>query len=112
VGSGAISDHGTYTESTSLDPGVLTGANGACHVEKTFVGANGTFTLHAEAEVYWTSPTTATFVGGAWWIDSGTGAYSHLLAGGIPATAPGAVVDLAAGTIAVVHNGWALTRRP
>jgi hypothetical protein len=111
TGSGAISDHGTYTESTSLDPGVLSGANGLCHVEKTFVGANGTFTLHAEALVVWTGPTTATFEGGAWWVDNGTGAYSHLRAGGFPAAAPGAVVDLGSRTITLVHDGWAVTRR-
>jgi hypothetical protein len=111
VGSGAISDHGTYTESTTLDPGVLSGQNGYCHVEKTFVGESGTFTLRATALVVWTGPTTATFSGGVWWIDGGTGAYRHLLAGGFPASAPGSVVDLAAGTIAVIHNGWAVIGR-
>lgn len=112
VGSGAVSDHGTYIESTTLDPGVLSGADGFCRVEKVFSGADGTFAMHAVAEVVWTGPTTATFEGGAWWIDGGTGAYAHLLAGGFPAAAPGSVVDLAAGTIALVHDGWAVTRRP
>jgi hypothetical protein len=110
VGSGAIADHGSYVESTTLDPGVLSGANGLCRVEKVFTGTEGTFTLQAVARVVWTGPTTATFEGGAWWIDGGTGAYAHLLAGGFPAAAPGSLVDIAAGTIALVHDGWAVTR--
>jgi hypothetical protein len=96
VASGLVSDSGTYAETFHF-------AGSTLHVVKTLSGQAGTITLIGQGVVRWTSPTTATFAAGHWWVSSGTGAYEGLRAGG----SPGAVGtgDLLAGTADVVHVG-------
>jgi hypothetical protein len=96
--SGAVSDSGTYVDTSRL-------AGKTLHVVKTLSGRGGTITLAAQAVVRWTSPTTATFFAGHWRFASGTGAYGDLKGGGHPATC--GLANFATGTVAVVHKGQA-----
>jgi hypothetical protein len=95
--SGALSDNGTYVETYRF-------AGGSIHGVKTLTGRAGTVTLIADAVIRWTSPTTAKLDGGHWRMESGTGIYAGLRAGGAPCAAGSA--DLGTGEVEVVHSGF------
>ena len=99
VSTGAVSDAGTYVESFEIRGRTV-------HVTKTLTGSAGTIVIAAEAVVEFTSATTARFVAGHWRVVSGTGAYASLHGEGAPAAVSG-YVDLAAGTIELLHEGVA-----
>ena len=99
---GAFTDAGTYTEHY-----VLSNANTYVVATKTLTSAfdGSTILLEARANIVWLSPTTGVFSGGSWRFTGGTGRYTGIHGGGRPGGVGG--VDLAAGTIAVVHVGRA-----
>ena len=99
---GEFIDAGTYTEQY-----VLSNGNTYVVATKTLTSAldGSTILLQAQANIVWLSPTTGVFSGGRWRFTSGTGRYTEIHGGGKPGAIGG--VDLAAGTIAVVHVGRA-----
>jgi hypothetical protein len=99
--SGGFEDEGTYVETFRF-------AGNSIHGVKTLSGRDGTIILVAEAVVRWTSPTQVELFAGHWRFESGTGAYADLRGGGFPGVIGSA--DLAAGTVEVIHDGWASLR--
>jgi hypothetical protein len=77
-------------------------ADGTIHGVKTLEGAEGTFTIHFQAQMTWTGPTTGV-AEGRFVIVSGTGAYEKLH--GVGETY--AELDLEAGTIWALYTGTA-----
>jgi hypothetical protein len=97
---GAIEDHGTYTEVFHFNR-----AGTIVDVGKVLTGQHGTIVYHAHAQVVKLSNTKRGFVRGMWKIEFGTGAYTGLRGGGRPAVTADSWADLASGQVSVTHEG-------
>ena len=97
---GAIEDHGTYTETFHFNR-----AGTIVDVGKVLTGQHGTIVYRAHAQVVMLSDTRRGFVRGMWRIEFGTGAYTGLRGGGRPAVTADSWADLASGQVSVTHEG-------
>jgi hypothetical protein len=97
---GAIDDGGSYTETFRFSHD-----GSFVRAEKVLVGAAGTIVVEAHAHVVYQSRTHATFTGGSWHVEFGTGAYALLQARGRPAVTADSFADLTTNQAEITHVG-------
>jgi hypothetical protein len=98
---GSFGASGLFTDAGSASE-IFHIADSTTHGTKTLVGATGTITIKFQAQITWTSATTAVAIG-RFNIISGTGAYEKLH--GIGKTY--AALNLVAGTLDATYTGKA-----
>jgi hypothetical protein len=76
---GAFVDAGNFND----DSAFFAGSSATYHVVRTFIGADGTFTVVANVRVLPTADPGILNVTGPWSVQSGTGAYAGLTGAGV-----------------------------